>query len=55
MKLEFSRHILEKYTNIEFYENPSSVSRVVPRGKTDDLTDMTELIVAFGIFVNAPK
>jgi len=24
MKIEFSRHILEKYSNIKFHENPSS-------------------------------
>jgi hypothetical protein len=28
MKLEFSRQIFEKYSNIKFYENPSSGSRV---------------------------
>jgi len=27
MKLEFSRHILKKYSDIKFYENPSSGSR----------------------------
>jgi hypothetical protein len=43
MKLEFSRQIFEKYSNIKFHENPSSGSRVVPRGRTD----MTKLIVAF--------
>jgi uncharacterized protein with PQ loop repeat len=32
MKLKFSRHIFEKYSNIKFYENPSSGSRVVPCG-----------------------
>ena len=34
MKLEFSRHIFEKYSNIKFHENPSS-GRVVPCGRTD--------------------
>ena len=34
MKLEFSRHIFDKYSNIKFNENPSSGSRVVPRGQT---------------------
>jgi hypothetical protein len=51
MKLEFSRQILEKSSNIKFYENPSSGSRVVPGGQTD----MTKLTVAFRSFVNAPK
>jgi len=35
MKLEFSRQILEKYWNIKFSENPSSVGRVVPCVWTD--------------------
>jgi hypothetical protein len=35
IKLEFSRQILEKYSNITFHENPSSGSRVVPCGGTD--------------------
>ena len=34
-KLEFSRQIFEKYSNIKFHKNPSSGSRVVPRGQTD--------------------
>jgi len=33
MKLEFSRQNFEKYSNIIFYENPSSESRIVPRGR----------------------
>jgi len=35
MKLEFSRQIFEKYSNIKFHENPSIGSRVVPFGQTD--------------------
>jgi hypothetical protein len=35
MKLEFSRQIFEKYSNIKFYENPFSGSGVVPCGQTD--------------------
>jgi len=35
MKLEFSRQILEKCSNIKFCENPSSASPVVPCGCTD--------------------
>jgi hypothetical protein len=35
MKLEFSRQIFEKYSNIKFHENQSSGSRVVPYGRTD--------------------
>ena len=35
MKLEFSRQIFEKYSNIKFHENLSSGSRVVSCGQTD--------------------
>jgi hypothetical protein len=35
MTLEFSKHIFEKSSNIEFYDNPSSGSREVPCGRTD--------------------
>jgi hypothetical protein len=35
MKLEFSRQIFEKYSNFRFHENPSTVSAVVPCGRTD--------------------
>jgi len=55
MKLEFSRQIVEKSPNIEFHENSSSVSRVVPFDQMDRRTDMTKLIVAFGNFAKAPK
>jgi hypothetical protein len=55
MKREFSWHIIEKYSNIKFSENPSSGSRVVPYGRTDKQTNMTKLIVNFLIFSNAPK
>jgi len=49
MKLEFSRHIFGKYTNIKFQENPSSGSWVIPCGRTrtDRRTGMMALIVAF--------
>ena len=49
MKLEFSRQIFEKSSNIKFHENPSSGSRVVPCGRTY----MTKLIVAFRNFASA--
>ena len=53
MELEFSQHIYEKHSNGKFRENPSSVSRVVPCGRTD----MTKLIVLFLCcsFANASK
>ena len=47
--------IFEKYSNIKCQENPSSRSRVVPRGRTDGLRDMTKLTVAFRHFANASK
>jgi len=55
MKLEFSRQFFFKYSNTKFHENPSSVSRVVPCGPTDRLTDMTKLIVAYCNLTNAPE
>jgi len=45
MKLEFSRQIIEKYSNIKFHENPLSGSRAVPCGSAEQ-TDMTKLIPA---------
>jgi len=35
MKLELSRQILEKHSNVKFRKNPSSGSRVVPCGQTE--------------------
>ena len=50
-KFDFSLQIFFlKSSNIKFYENPSSESRVVPCGRTDGRTDMTQLIVAFRNF-----
>jgi hypothetical protein len=58
-KLEFSRQIIEKYSNIELYENPSSGRQVVPCERTyvhaDGRTDMTNVIVAFRNFADASK
>jgi hypothetical protein len=39
MKLENSRHIFEKYSNIKFHENPFSRSSVFPCGRTDGQTN----------------
>ena len=39
MKIEFSRQIFEKYSNIKFHENPSNGNRGVPYGRTDGRTD----------------
>ena len=54
-KLEFPQQFIEKYSNIKFYENPSSGSLVVQCEKADGRTDMTKLRVAFRNFVNASK
>jgi hypothetical protein len=51
MKLEFSRHMFRKYTNMKFHENASGGTRHVSGGQTD----RTKLIVAFQNFANAPK
>jgi len=39
MKPEFSRQIFEKYSNIKFHENLSSVSRVVWCGQKEKWMD----------------
>jgi hypothetical protein len=50
MKLELFSTDFEKYRNTTFHENPSNGSRVIPGGRTD----MTQLIVAFRNFADAP-
>ena len=59
MKLELSRQIFYEYSNIKFYENPFSGSRIVPCGRTDRRThrhtDMTKLPPPPPHFVNALK
>jgi len=47
VKLEFSRHSSEKYSDTKFYENPFSGSQLFHAG---GLTDMTKLIVVFRSF-----
>ena len=50
MKFEFSQEFLEKYSNINFHENPSSGSRIVLCGRTDGQTDRREVnSLFFGI------
>jgi hypothetical protein len=51
MKLEFSRQIFEKSTNMKFHENLSSGKQVAPSGRTD----MMKLIVTFCNFMNMHK
>jgi hypothetical protein len=46
IKFKLSRHVVQKYLNIWFHENPSSGSQVIPCGQTD----MTKLKVAFAKF-----
>ena len=55
MKLVFSQQTFEKFSNMKFHENPSSESRVVSCGRTDEETDMAKLIGAFRNVANAPK
>jgi len=48
MKIQIPRKTLEKYSNIKFHENPSSRSRVLPRGRTAVQADRhDEATVAF--------
>ena len=42
-------------TNINFLNEPSGGTRIVPRGWTDGQTDMTKLIVAFVSSANPPR
>jgi len=53
MKLGFSRHVFEKYSNIKFHENPTRGSRIFPCGQTDGRTYKTTPIVAVRNFAQA--
>jgi hypothetical protein len=39
IKIEFSEHILEKYSHIKFHKNPSGGSSVVPCGRKKGWTE----------------
>jgi len=58
-EIEDLRQIIEKYSHIKFYENPSSGSRFAPCGRTDGRThgqtDMMKPIDAFRNFINGSK
>jgi hypothetical protein len=47
--------LIEQCSKIEFHENPSCETRVVPCGPTDKHTDTTKLIVASRSFTNSPE
>jgi hypothetical protein len=53
MKLEFFRHIFEKYPNIKFNENSFSGRRDIRCRHMDGRTDVTKLIVAFRNFAKS--
>jgi hypothetical protein len=55
MKHEFSRQIFEKHSNSIYHKNPSSGSRVLPYRRKNTHTYMTNLILAFRNFANAPN
>jgi len=52
MKLDFSRQIFKKYSNIKFHEYPSSEAEMF---HADRQTNMTKLIATFHNSVNTPK
>jgi hypothetical protein len=54
-KLEFSQQIFKKFSNIKFYEDPSSESQIVPCEQVGGQTDVMKLTVTFRSFANAPK
>jgi len=53
MKLEISRQIFEKYSNIRFHENPSSGIRVFQCGRRDRHDEAHSLL--FGILATHLK
>ena len=55
IKFQFFWQIFEKSADIEFHENSSIGSRVVPCDQTVGHTDIKNLTVAFRNFSKAPK
>jgi hypothetical protein len=45
MKHDFSKQILEKYSNTEFHENPSGGSRVIPCERTARISAVTKAVI----------
>jgi len=54
MKIEFARHIFEKYSNNKFNENPCIGSRVLSM-QTDGRTYVMKSIVSFRNVAKATK
>ena len=54
MKLEFSRPIFEKYSNIKFHKNPSSGSRQTDTDGETDILDEADTAL-FATSGKAPK
>jgi hypothetical protein len=55
MKIEFSRRIFQRFSDIKNHGNLFSGSRDVPCGRTDGQTDMTKPVDSFRNFANAPE
>ena len=55
VKVNFSQQIFEKYSYINFHENPSSGSRVVAWGRVERFADVTKLTVSFRRVASAPE
>jgi len=53
-QLQFSQQIFGKYSSTKFHKTPYRGSRNVPCGRTDRQADMTQQIVTFRNFANAP-
>jgi hypothetical protein len=53
-KLHFVGISTEISSNIEFLNDRSGGTQIVPRARTDVQTDMTKLIAAFRRFANSP-
>jgi hypothetical protein len=58
VELEFSRQIFEKYSISDFMKTPPppvGAELLREGGRADRQADMTKLILAFRVFVKAPK